>query len=117
MLESSSVFAMNLLLTDDTLDTIEYKSVSTSSDKTNDIERLGAYRRFHDTTGFWKRDTEAFLNLAKTNVGYSDRVINFTNLSDRYATVFVFNSAVTGFDRTLIEWYGSVEKVPPVRLS
>lgn len=113
MLESSSVFAMNLLLTDDTLDTIEYKSVSTSSDKTNDIERLGAYRRFHDTTGFWKRDTEAFLNLAKTNVGYSDRVINFTNLSDRYATVFVFNSAVTGFDRTLIEWYGSVEKVPP----
>jgi len=112
MLESSPVFAMNLLLTDDTLDTIEYKSVSTSSGKANDMERLGAYRRFHDTTGFWKRDTESFLNLTKTNTGYSDRVLNFTNLSDRYATVFVFNSKVSGFDRTLIEWYGSIEKVP-----
>ena len=113
MLETAPVFAMNLLLTDDTLDTIEYKSISASSNLSNDIERLGAYRRFHDTTGFWKRDTEAFLNLTKSNTGYTDRAFSLTNLSDRYATVFVFNSMMTGFDRTLIEWYGSQEKVPP----
>ena len=112
MLESSPVYAINLLLTDDTLDTIEYKSISSSSNYANDIERVGPYRRFHDTTGFWKRDTESFINLTKNNTGYSDRAFSLTNLSDRYATVFVFHTQVAGFDRTLIEWYGSAEKVP-----
>ena len=112
MLETAPVFAMNLLLTDDTLDTIEYKSISASANLSSDVERLGAYRRFHDTTGFWKRDTDAFINLTKSNTGYADRAFSLTNLSDRYATVFVFNTAMTGFDRTLIEWYGSVEKLP-----
>ena len=112
MLESSPVYAMNLLLTDDTLDTIEYKSISSSSNYANDIERVGPYRRFHDTTGFWKRDTESFINLTKNNTGYSDRAFSLTNLSDRFATVFVFHTQVSGFDRTLIEWYGSAEKVP-----
>ena len=113
MLESSPVFAVNLLLTDDNLDKIEYQSLSTSSDYNNDIEREGAYRRFFDTTGFWKRDTESFINLTKSNIGYSDRLLNITNLSDRYSTVFIFKSGLTGFDRSLIEWYGSAEKVPP----
>jgi len=113
MLESSPVYAINLLLTDDTLDTIEYKSLSSSANVSNDIERVGPYRRFHDTTGFWKRDTESFINLTKSNTGYADRAFNLTNLSDRYATVFVFHTQVSGFDRTLIEWYGAAEKVPP----
>jgi len=113
MLESTPVFAMNLLLTDDTLDLIEYQPLSAASDKNNDTERIGPYRRFFDTTGFWKRDTDSFIDLTKTNVGYADRVLNFTNLSDRYITTFVFKSKLSGFDRTLIEWYGSVEKMPP----
>ena len=113
MLESSPVYAMNLLLTDDTLDTIEYKSLSSSSNYLNDIERVGPYRRFHDTTGFWKRDSDSFINLTKNNTGYSERAFSLTNLSDRYATVFVFHTQVSGFDRTLIEWYGAAEKVPP----
>ena len=113
MLESAPVYAMNLLLTDDTLDVIEYKSLSGSADYINDIEREGPYRRFHDTTGFWKRDTESFINLTKGNTGYEERAFSLTNLSDRYTTVFMFKTARTGFDRTLIEWYGSAEKVPP----
>ena len=112
MLESSPVYAMNLLLTDDNLDKIEYQSLSTSSDYNNDIEREGAYRRFFDTTVFWKRDTESFINLTKSNLGYSERLLNLTNLSDRFSTVFIFKSGISGFDRTLIEWYGSTEKVP-----
>jgi hypothetical protein len=112
MLETAPVFAMNLLLTDDNLDKIEYQSLSVSSDFSNDIEREGAYRRFFDTTGFWKRDTESFINLTKSNTGYADRLLNITNLSDRYATVFIIKSSLTGFDRTLVEWYGSVDKVP-----
>ena len=52
MLETTPVFAMNLLLTDDNLDVIEYKSLSSSSGYDNDILREGPYRRFFDTTGF-----------------------------------------------------------------
>jgi len=112
MLETTPVYAMNLLITDDTLDIIEYKSLSSSALKTNDIKREGPYRRFFDTTGFWKKDTESFINLTKPNTGYSDRAFSFTNLSDRYITVFVVKTAVSGFDRTLLEWYGSIEKMP-----
>ena len=113
MLESAPVYAINLLSTDDTLDTIEYKSLSASSGYTNDIAREGSYRRFFDTTGFWKRDTESFINLTKGNTGYTERAFNITNLSDKYVTTFIVKSARTGFDRTLIEWYGSQEKLPP----
>lgn len=113
MLESSPVYAFNLLLTDDNLDIIEYQSLSSASNYDNDIEREGPYRRFFDTTGFWKRDTESFINLTKNNVGYNERLINLTNLSDKYITIFIVKSKLTGFDRSLIEWYGSVEKMPP----
>jgi hypothetical protein len=113
MLESSPIYAINLLSTDDTLDTIEYKSLSSSAGYMNDIERNGSYRKFFDTTGFWKRDTESFIYLTKPNNGFADRAFSITNLSDRYVTVFIVKSSRTGFDRTLIEWYGSQEKLPP----
>lgn len=112
MLETSPVYAMNLLATDDTLDKIEYKSLSTSAGHLNDVKREGAYRRFFDTTGFWKRDTESFINLTKNDPGYAERLLNLTNLSDRHITAFVVKTAVSGFDRTMLEWYGSVEKMP-----
>ncbi len=113
MLEASPVYAVNLLLTDDTLDQIEYQSVSASPVYNNDTERLASYRKFFDTTGFWKRDTDSFIDITKANSGYEGRVLNFTNLSDRFITVFCVKSAVTGFDRPLLEWYGSIEKLPP----
>lgn len=108
MLETAPVFAMNLLLTDDTLDIIEYKSLSAAAGSENDIKKEGPYRRFFDTTGFWKRDTESFINLTNDE----ERAFHLTNLSDRPITAFVFKSTRTGFDRTLLEWYGSVEKMP-----
>lgn len=113
MLETSPVYAINLLTTDDTLDVIEYKSLSSSAGYSNDIVREGPYRRFFNTTGFWKRDTDSFITLTEDNTGYAQRAFSFTNLSDKYITVFVFKTQMTGFDRTLIEWYGSQEKVPP----
>jgi hypothetical protein len=113
MLETSPIFAINLLLTDDTLDVIEYKSLSSSSGYMNDIKREGPYRRFFDTTGFWKRDTESFINLTKNNTGYTERAFNITNLSDKTISVFIIKSPISGFDRTLIEWYGTIDKMPP----
>ena len=113
MLETSPVFAINLLLTDDNLDIIEYKSLSASSSLKNDIKREGPYRRFFDTTGFWRRDTESFINLTKNNVGFDDRILNFTNLSDRAISVFAVKSSLSGFDRTILEWYGTIDRMPP----
>lgn len=113
LLETSPVYAMNLLLTDDELDKIEYKSLSTSSDKFNDVKKEGPYRRFFDTTGFWTKDEESFLNLSKeNNINSDDTILNFTNMSDRYISVFIFKSSATGFDRSLDEWYGSTQNVP-----
>ena len=113
MLETSPVYAINLLLTDDNLDKIEYQSLSCATTIQNDIERTAPYRRFFDTTGFWKRDTQSFINVTKDNVDYDKRLLSFTNLSDKYVTVFVFKSQKTGFDRSLIEWFGGIEKMPP----
>lgn len=113
MLESTPVYAMNLLLTDDNLDTIQYKSLSTSAGNSNGITQPAPYRRFFDTTGFWTRDSESFLNITKGKPGYDTQVLGFTNMSDRYITVFAVKSSIAGFDRTLLEWYGSAEKMPP----
>ena len=113
MLEAGPVYAVNLLLTDDELDTIEYQSLSTTSQYKNDIERTDSFRKFFDTTGFWKRDTEAFVDLTSVNTDYTKRVLNLTNVGDRYISVFVVKSQVSGFDRALLEWYGSIEKLPP----
>jgi hypothetical protein len=112
LLESNQVYVMNLLSTSDTLDKIEYKSFSTRSDKSNDITREGAYRRFFDTTGFWKRDTESFTNLVTNDLGDDDRLLHFTNMSDRYVTIFAFKTRLTGYNRPLLDFYGSAEKVP-----
>jgi hypothetical protein len=107
MLESSPVYAMNLLLTNDNLDRVEYQTLSTSSDILNDSKRLGAYRRFHDTTGFWKKDTESFINLTRSNPGYGQRALNITNLSDKPVSVFIYKSRVTNYDVTAESWFGS----------
>jgi hypothetical protein len=114
MLEASPVFAINLLLTDDNLDKLEYRALSTATTIQNDIKREGPYRRFFDTTSFWRRDTDSFLNLATNNSVLSDdKLLKFTNMSDRPVSLFIFKSKRNGFDRSLLEWYGSVEKMPP----
>jgi hypothetical protein len=113
MLETSPVFAINLLLTDDNLDRIEYQSLSCATTINNADKRIAPYRRFFDTTGFWKRDTESFLNVDKPTSESNKRLLNFTNLSDRPVSIFVFKSKRTGFDRPLLEWYGGVNNLPP----
>jgi len=113
MLESSPVYALNLLATDDNLDTIQYKSLSAATDKSNGDILSNSYRKFFNTTGFWKRDTEAFLNLTKDDSDYSNVVLSMTNLSDKPVSIFVFKSNAIGFDVSLTTWYGSNDLIPP----
>jgi len=120
MLESSPVYALNLLKTDDTLDKIQFKSLSGSSYIFNAAESLDSYRKFFNTTGFWKRDTQAFLDQVSLDpiaeplepISGLNTLINLTNVSDRAITVFTFKSSMTGFDVQLQQWYGSADKVP-----
>ena len=115
MIKSAPVYAINLLETDDTLDQIEYAPLSTATNHTNNSTQLGPYRRFFNTTGFWDLDTDSFLELASENSNYENRLLNFTNTSGSYITVFVFKTTATGFDVTFTNWpgYTSVTNIPP----
>lgn len=113
MLQSSPVYALNLLETDDTLDQIDYAPLSTATNKTNDVISQGPLSGFYDTTGFWKLSTDSFLSLAAGNDNYADRLLDLTNVSGSYITVFIFKTKATGFDVTMTQWYGSVTNIPP----
>ena len=112
LLESTPVVAINLLNADDDLDVLEYKSISTSTAYENGTKIEGPYRRFFDTSTFWKKDRESFLSLTSDDLGDSGRILHFTNMSDKKITVFAIKSQSAGFNRTLLDWYGSVDKVP-----
>lgn len=103
MLESGPVWALNLLLTDDNLDMLEYQTISTASGLANSATQTESYRRFFNTSGFWRRDTESFLNFAS-----DDNVLNFTNFRDRAITVFAIKSSQPGFNVTVQNWYEGV---------
>ena len=61
---------------------------------------------------FGKRDREAFLSITSSNPNDANRILHLTNMSDKQVTVFVVKSSRSGFDTTLLEWYGSVDQVP-----
>ena len=112
LLESTPVFALNLLATDDELDQVDYVSLSAATNRSNSPNKRDSYRKIFDTTGFWKRSTDDFLSMVSDDDEYANTVLHITNVSDRPVSVFIVKSAMTGFDRTLIEWYGTAEKVP-----
>jgi len=113
VLESTPVIAMNVLNVNDDLDTLEYKSLSTSTRFKNNIEKESPYSRFFDTSSFWKKDRESFLNVTSEDALDRNRIMHFTNFSDREITVFVVKAENTEiFDTTLLQWYGSSENVP-----
>lgn len=112
LIKSNPVIAINLALVDDNLDKYEYKSFSTSTSNLNDIKRSDGISKFHNTTGFWNLETDAFLNVVDDNLGASGRILNFTNVGEKNLTVFIYKSNTANYNTTLLEWYGAVEKVP-----
>jgi hypothetical protein len=106
-LQTAPVFAMNLLKTN-SLDTLNYATVSVAAQYDNDPIASRLYDDFFNKAGFWQRDTESFLNFAQD----SDKMIHFTNVSDKKISLFMFKSSKTGFDITAETWYGGKDKVP-----
>lgn len=112
MLESGPIQALNLLLTDDNRDKLEWQSISVSSSRENAAEKLSPYTSFFNRQDFWERDSEMFLyNVMNPTPDY-DRLLHFTNMGDKVVTAFVFKSPTTGFDITAEDWYGGASKVP-----
>jgi hypothetical protein len=112
ILSQSPVWALNLLKTDDELDLLPWKSVSLSSSIVNAPLLKDPYSRFFNRNEFWERDTESFLNIAKSKSNIVDKVLHVTNMSDKKITVYIFKSSLKGFDITAETWYEGRDKVP-----
>jgi hypothetical protein len=115
MLKSGPVWALNLLATNPNRDKVDWQSISVSSQYLNADVKRSAYESFYNRQAFWERDSDAFLNVVKSNnFGVQDtkRLFHITNMSDKDISVFMFKSSITGFDVTAEEWYGDRTKVP-----
>jgi len=106
-IQSAPVWALNLLKTT-SVDLLNYASVSLSAQFDNDDVATEQYDSFFNKSGFWQRDTESFLNFAQN----SERMIHFTNVSDKKITMFMFKSTASEFNVTAETWYGGASKVP-----
>lgn len=106
-LQTGPVWAMNLLKTN-SLDTLNYKSVSISAQYDNDVVLNELYDSYFNKAGFWQRDTESFLFFAQN----ADRMIHLTNMSDKPVSIFMFKSPAAGFNVTAELWYKGQDKVP-----
>jgi hypothetical protein len=112
ILRNSPVWALNLLKTDDTLDQIDWKTISVASDVNNSIVKKAPYSAFFDRADFWERDTESFLAAANDNLDDNRQIMHITNMSDKKVSVFMFKASVEGYNDTLDIFYGGINNVP-----
>lgn len=112
ILRNSPVWALNLLKTDDTLDIIEWKTVSIASDVNNSITKESPYSSFFDRADFWERDTDSFLTEANANLDDNRQIMHITNMSDKKVSVFIYKASVEGYNDTLDVFYSGVNNVP-----
>jgi len=112
MLESSPIWALNLLDTDDTRDFLNWKSLSLASFYKNNPTKEIPYSRVFNRQDFWKRDEESFLDYVNTPQEDTERLLHITNMGNKTITTFMYKSKITGFDVTLEDWYGGVTKIP-----
>jgi hypothetical protein len=113
ILRNGPVWALNLLKTDEELDLIQWKSISTSSNVQNSIVKTAPYENFFDRADFWERDTDAFLTVAEGQREDERHILHVTNMSDKKVSVFMYhNRDIAGYDDTLEVYYGSIDSVP-----
>ena len=112
MLESGPIYALNLLMTDDTRDNASWKSMSCATEYANSTTSQIPYSRIFNRQDFWKRDSESFLDYINDPTIDTNRLLHLTNLGDKINTTFIYKSSITGFDITLEDWYGGTTKVP-----
>ncbi|MFV2014575.1 MAG: hypothetical protein ACC656_04060, partial [Candidatus Heimdallarchaeota archaeon] len=113
IINQSPIWALSLLLTDDELDRLDWRAISTAAQYQNSKKYDDPYSAFFDKNEFWVRDTEAFLFIAaQRGLTNMTTVLNMTNFSEQQLSVFIFKSDIGGFDIKAEDWYGGPEKVP-----
>lgn len=112
MLKSGPIWALNLLVTNDVRDKINWKSISLGSAYKNDIIKTMPYSRLFNRQDFWNRDDEAFLDYVNDPTPDLDRMLHITNFGEKTTTTFIYKSTIKGFDISAEDWYGGVTKVP-----
>ena len=120
MLNVGPVWALNLLKTDPTRDTLEWESISVAAQYDNGPKNESPFERFFNRQDFWERDVESFMDIVDgeyadnplTQPDPADNLFSVTNMGDKKITIFTFKSTITGFDVSAEQWYGGVDKVP-----
>lgn len=112
MLESGPIWALNLLVTDDTRDFLNWKSISSASQFSNGISKTMPYSRIFNRQDFWVRDEESFLDYINDPTPETEKLLTLTNMGTKTITTFIYKSSVTGFDVYAEDWYGGVSKMP-----
>jgi len=120
MLNTGPVWALNLLATDPTRDTLQWESISVAAQYDNGPENTAGYEYFFNRQDFWERDVESFMDVVDleyaTNSGTQPNpahdLFSITNMGDKTVTVWTYKSAITGFDVTAESWYGGADKIP-----
>lgn len=112
ILRNGPVWALNLLKTDDTLDVIDWQTISVASNVQNSNVKQAPYSSFFDRADFWERDTESFLSMANDNLDDDRQIMHVTNMSDKKISVFIYKASVEGYNDTLEVFYGGVNNVP-----
>jgi len=112
MINSGPIWALNLLDTDDTRDTVNWKSISCGAAYTNASQKSMPYSRLFNRQDFWERDDESLLDYVNSVNTTQDNLLHITNIGEKTITVFTYKSSVSGFDVTLETWYGGTTNVP-----
>ena len=120
MLNTGPIWALSLLKTDPTRDTLEWESISAAAQYDNGPKTTAPYERFFNRQDFWERDTESFGDIVieqyqstpTTQPDPSKDLLSITNMGTTRSTVWLFKSSVTGFDVSAEQWYGGIANVP-----
>ena len=108
MLETGPTYCMSTLLTDPTIDFLNWQTLSSASNYVNEPSRTNAYPLFFDRTGFWQRDTDDVLNVAHAYaMDPLKKLLTFVNYGGQDLTIWVFKSTLSGFDVNCETWYGA----------
>jgi hypothetical protein len=119
-LEEGSVFALNLLKTNNEVDVngnptsnsdvAEYKSFSTDIADSNKEKREKLLASYYNKERFWFADPNYL--LATRSITDQGSILNLTNLSQNPITFLLRKSEIKGFDISVKDWFVKDELIP-----
>lgn len=105
MLKESPVICLNLRIEDEN-DKYEWINISTSTNYSNTPSKSNNVKSFYNTNdGFWRRDTNDFLNIA--NAIPNNNALNFVNQKDTDVSILLLKSNIGNFNISVEDYYNN----------